>query len=284
MNFKEQLRLNEDVSLSINSQKTGSDDKAPKNYGEYLSTQVKSMIQKKADFKKANDNEIKNMGKNMATVAKSKFQGIEGLPKNDVEASNMLQSEIAKQSMDADGNGEDTKASIEAEKEIEELTKKISESIEGGIKKVTSAAVVFINLDNLKMIGVHSTQNWSRKSHKDKGPWNLPKGEIDPGEDSLETAVREVKEEIGYDVDPSKLKHLGKFNYLPVKDLEIFVCPIDDKEMDSIVKNFYCDSYFTNDQGQEQPEVDDIAILSLNEFCTSCAKVLEKALGGLLSD
>ena len=97
MDLKRLLMLNEDVALSINSQKGGPDDKAPKNYGEYISTQVKSIIKKKADFTKANDKELQQMGKNMATVAKSKFKNLEGLPKNDVEANNMLQSEIQKQ-------------------------------------------------------------------------------------------------------------------------------------------------------------------------------------------
>lgn len=133
MDLKRLLMLNEDVALSINSQKGGPDDKAPKNYGEYISTQVKSMIQQKADFTKANDKELQQMGKNMATVAKSKFKNLEGLPKNDVEANNMLQSEIQKQTMDADGDGKETDESIEAEKQIDDLTKKISEKTIRGL-------------------------------------------------------------------------------------------------------------------------------------------------------
>lgn len=34
--------------------------------------------------------------------------------------------------------------------------------------------------------------------HKDAGAWSIPKGEIDPGEEPLVAAVREVEEEIGY--------------------------------------------------------------------------------------
>lgn len=129
MDFKKLLKLNEDFSLSIKSQKKEGDDKAPKNYGEYVSKQVQSMVQNKADFSKANDNDIKKMGKNMATVAKSKFNNLEGLPKNDNEASNMLQSEIAKQQMEAAGDGKETDASIQAQKEIDDFTKKIQEGM-----------------------------------------------------------------------------------------------------------------------------------------------------------
>lgn len=34
--------------------------------------------------------------------------------------------------------------------------------------------------------------------NKDEGAWSIPKGEIEPGEDLLETAKREFKEEIGF--------------------------------------------------------------------------------------
>jgi predicted NUDIX family NTP pyrophosphohydrolase len=40
-------------------------------------------------------------------------------------------------------------------------------------------------------------------AHKDDGHWTIPKGEIEPGEDYLATAIREVKEEVGINVDPN---------------------------------------------------------------------------------
>jgi len=36
---------------------------------------------------------------------------------------------------------------------------------------------------------------------KDVGHWTIPKGEVEPGEDLLETALREVKEEVGIRLD-----------------------------------------------------------------------------------
>src|SRR4051812_39715043 len=35
--------------------------------------------------------------------------------------------------------------------------------------------------------------------HKDEGHWTIPKGEINKGEDLLETAVREFSEEVGFE-------------------------------------------------------------------------------------
>ena len=32
---------------------------------------------------------------------------------------------------------------------------------------------------------------------KDEGAWSIPKGEVEPGEDLMDTAVREFQEEIG---------------------------------------------------------------------------------------
>jgi predicted NUDIX family NTP pyrophosphohydrolase len=45
---------------------------------------------------------------------------------------------------------------------------------------------------------------WARK---DEGAWSIPKGLVDEGEDELAAARREVKEELGVDIN-------GRFDYL----------------------------------------------------------------------
>ena len=40
-------------------------------------------------------------------------------------------------------------------------------------------------------------------TNKDDGHWTIPKGEVEPGEDLIATAVREFEEEVGFAVDPS---------------------------------------------------------------------------------
>jgi predicted NUDIX family NTP pyrophosphohydrolase len=39
-------------------------------------------------------------------------------------------------------------------------------------------------------------------AHKDDGHWTIPKGEIEPEEEFLSTAIREFKEEVGIEIDP----------------------------------------------------------------------------------
>jgi len=47
-------------------------------------------------------------------------------------------------------------------------------------------------------------------AHNDDGHWSIPKGEIEPSEELLVTAIREFKEEIGIAIDPaSKFIPLG---------------------------------------------------------------------------
>ncbi len=57
--------------------------------------------------------------------------------------------------------------------------------------------------------------------NKDEGAWDMPKGEINPGEDIFEAAKREFKEETGFDVpadaafiDLGTVKRPGKTVYV----------------------------------------------------------------------
>jgi len=43
--------------------------------------------------------------------------------------------------------------------------------------------------------------------------WSIPKGELDKGEDPLDAAARELKEEAGIIVDKNKLSYLGENKY-----------------------------------------------------------------------
>jgi predicted NUDIX family NTP pyrophosphohydrolase len=60
--------------------------------------------------------------------------------------------------------------------------------------------------DDLQVLLVHpGGPYWARK---DDGAWSLPKGEYEPREDPLETAIREFSEELGIappDVEPVSL-------------------------------------------------------------------------------
>lgn len=45
--------------------------------------------------------------------------------------------------------------------------------------------------------------------NRDLGIWSIPKGEVDEGEDYLSCAVRELKEEVGLDINPENSFPLG---------------------------------------------------------------------------
>lgn len=149
--------------------------------------------------------------------------------------------------------------------------------------KQTSSAVIFINLDTGHIFGVHSTQEWRRKRHQDKGPWGLPKGIVEPGEDALDTAVREMKEELDIELDNDKLLYLGKHKYLPVKDLEVFAYEVTEKTLEKMVDECKCVSYFTNHSGVEQPEIDDFKVCSIEDFGIHYQSSIKSALASYVN-
>jgi predicted NUDIX family NTP pyrophosphohydrolase len=61
---------------------------------------------------------------------------------------------------------------------------------------------------------------WARK---DNGAWSVPKGLLNPGEDELQCAWREFREETGFDVTPTAEEHdLGVFRQPSGKRLHIW--------------------------------------------------------------
>ena len=58
--------------------------------------------------------------------------------------------------------------------------------------------------------------------------WELPAGRIDPGENALHAAQRELLEETGLAAPPEALTPLGVFPYLRTKDLALFAWAVGD--------------------------------------------------------
>ena len=75
---------------------------------------------------------------------------------------------------------------------------------------------------------------WMRK---DVGAWQIPKGEIDPGEDPAATAVREAREEIGAILD-GPLQPLGEIRQAGGKRVTAFAIE-HDLDADAIVSNHF---------------------------------------------
>lgn len=66
---------------------------------------------------------------------------------------------------------------------------------------------------------------WAKKNH---GAWSIPKGLVNPGEEELRGAVRELKEETGLQVEPGGLERdLGVFRLRSGKQLHAWALEHD---------------------------------------------------------
>lgn len=58
---------------------------------------------------------------------------------------------------------------------------------------------------------------------KDEGAWSIPKGELEDGEDALDAAKREFREELGVSPPEVEYAELGTFAYSSGKRVTVFV-------------------------------------------------------------
>lgn len=72
--------------------------------------------------------------------------------------------------------------------------------------------------------------------------WDIPKGKIEPGESPLEAAVRECKEETGYNLQyhVKNMVDYGPFPYLKKKDLHVFGLKVSTQDLPNI-SNMKCE-------------------------------------------
>jgi len=91
--------------------------------------------------------------------------------------------------------------------------------------------------------------------------WNIPKGHIEEGETPMECARRETWEEVNLVIWSKDLIDLGRFDYIPEKDLWLFGTTLTVEP-----KNIKCNSYFKNKQGEEIPEFNDFKFVNIDEL------------------
>jgi len=70
-----------------------------------------------------------------------------------------------------------------------------------GVKARVSAGLVLYRVRDGKVEVFLAHPGGPFFAHNDNGHWTIPKGEVEPGEDLLETAIREVQEETGLVVE-----------------------------------------------------------------------------------
>jgi 8-oxo-dGTP pyrophosphatase MutT (NUDIX family) len=119
--------------------------------------------------------------------------------------------------------------------------------------------------DHEKMVIGHAT-NTKR--------FDIPKGGIDEGESELDCAIREVQEETGIKLHASRLVPLGRFRYLPVKDLFLFDCKIDLPRLSQL----HCSSFFNDRHGKKVYEFDAFMYVTIKEAVKYIHPVIHQIL------
>ncbi|MFP6559663.1 NUDIX hydrolase [Paraburkholderia sp. B3] len=85
--------------------------------------------------------------------------------------------------------------------------------------------------------------------------WDIPKGQGEPGETESTSALREMVEETGIEIDASRLTDLGRFVYRRDKDLHLFAARALPQELD--LSRCHCTSLFPRrEDGVMIPEMD----------------------------
>lgn len=105
--------------------------------------------------------------------------------------------------------------------------------------------------------------------------WDIPKGVAEPGETWAEAASRELREETGLDAPPGDLLPLGVFDYLPRKQLALFVwhpaVPPDPGTL-------RCTAMVETADGRRFPELARFAMLPWDEALARVGKNLARVL------
>jgi 8-oxo-dGTP pyrophosphatase MutT (NUDIX family) len=99
--------------------------------------------------------------------------------------------------------------------------------------------------------------------------WDIPKGMMDPHEEPLQAAIRELHEEAGIGFAPSRFQELGEFAYRPGKRLHLFKVESGD-EIDAL-DHLVCTSFFAHHAtGKQTPEMDGFRWASRAEVSRLC--------------
>jgi 8-oxo-dGTP pyrophosphatase MutT (NUDIX family) len=115
--------------------------------------------------------------------------------------------------------------------------------------------------------------------HATRSPrWDIPKGEVEPGESFAAAARRELFEETGLDAPEAELRPLGVFCYRRGKDLALFAWapqPLPDPQ------TLVCASQFSW-KGRMWPEFDRFGLFTHEEALGRVGKSLAGLLAGIL--
>jgi 8-oxo-dGTP pyrophosphatase MutT (NUDIX family) len=99
--------------------------------------------------------------------------------------------------------------------------------------------------------------------------WDIPKGLLDPGEDTLAAAMRELREESGLVFEPARFVELGRFAYRRDKSLHLYRVEVGDELAD--LGHLVCTSFFPHHiTGRPTPEMDGFRWAIRDEVARLC--------------
>ena len=99
--------------------------------------------------------------------------------------------------------------------------------------------------------------------------WDIPKGLLDPGEDTLAAAMRELGEETGLAFDAARFEELGRFSYRRDKSLHLYKVEVGDTLSD--LGHLACCSFFPHRvTGKPTPETDGFRWATREEVARLC--------------
>jgi putative (di)nucleoside polyphosphate hydrolase len=99
--------------------------------------------------------------------------------------------------------------------------------------------------------------------------WDIPKGMQDPGESTLEAAVRELYEETGLVFEPARFTELGRFPYRREKALHLY--RLDVGTTLASLDGLACHSFFPHRvTGKPTPEMDGYRWATRTEITALC--------------
>jgi predicted NUDIX family NTP pyrophosphohydrolase len=101
--------------------------------------------------------------------------------------------------------------------------------------------------------------------NKDAGGWSIPKGELDPGDETLAAARREFEEELGSPLPPVDLVELGEVQQGSGKRVVVFAGEADFNADSATSNRFTIEWPRGSGRQQEFPEIDRAAWVSADE-------------------
>jgi putative (di)nucleoside polyphosphate hydrolase len=99
--------------------------------------------------------------------------------------------------------------------------------------------------------------------------WDIPKGMQDPGETTLEAAIRELREEAGIGFEAGRFRDLGQFEYRRDKRLHLYRVEAGEELGD--LGHLACTSFFPHHKtGKPTPETDGFRWAARKELGALC--------------